>query len=350
MKKVIITVVILALVGAAAFTLMQNKKVIEESKKLPPLRAIAVTVSPVEEKTFSDNLSVLGTVIANREVNVMSETSGKVTDVLFDNGQTVSKGQTLVRIDGELRQAALQTAQVNFDKAQADLNRFEAALRDKAITEAQVEAARFGLKAAEAQLTVAKRQLRDTQVTAPFSGVINAKMVEVGSMLVAMPPTVIASLVDISTLKVRVMLAEKEVFRIKRGDKVDITTDVYGSYAFKGAVDVIGVKGDEGHNYPVEIVLQNSNEKPLRAGMFCKASFGNLPSRNMLSIPREALVGSAKNPQVFVVDGNKAKLKNLVLGTEKGTFIEVLEGLQKGEQVIVNGQINLNDGMEVKVL
>ncbi len=350
MKKAITGIVIISLLVGMGFMLIGNKKKIEASKQIPPVKAVTVSTATVEEKSFSDNLVVLGNVAANREVNITSETSGKVSAVLFENGQTVSKGQTLVRIDGELRQANLMTAQVNFDKAQADLNRFEAALKDKAITEAQVEAARFGLKAAEAQLIAAKRQVRDTQVAAPFSGVINNKMVEEGSMLVAVPPTVIASLVDISTLKVKVLLAEKEVFKIKRGENVEISTDVYGNTKFKGVVDVIGVKADEAHNFPVEIVLQNNNAQPLRAGMFCKVHFGSLPSRQMTAIPREALVGSAKNPQVYVVENKKAVLKNVTLGAEAGTNIEVLSGLSKGEQVVVNGQINLNEGMEVEVL
>jgi RND family efflux transporter MFP subunit len=350
MKKAITGIVIMSLLIGMGFVLMGNKKKIEASKQLPPVKAITVSVATVEEKTFSDNLVVLGNIVANKEVNVVSETSGKITEVLFENGQTVGKGQTLVRIDGELRNANLMTAQVNFDKAQADLNRFEAALKDKAITEAQVEAARFGLKAAEAQLIAAKRQLRDTQVNAPFSGVITTKMVEVGSMLVAVPPTVIASLVDISILKVKVLLAEKEVFKIKRGETIEISTDVYGSTKFKGIIDVIGVKADEAHNFPVEIVLQNSEKNPLRAGMFCKVHFSSLPSRNMTAIPREALVGSAKNPQVYVVENKKAILKTVALGSESGTYIEILSGLNKGDQVVVNGQINLNEGMEVEIL
>jgi RND family efflux transporter MFP subunit len=350
MKKAITGIVIMSLLVGMGFVLMSNKKKIEASKQLPPVKAITVSVATVEEKTFSDNLVVLGNIFANKEVNVVSETSGKITEVLFENGQTVSKGQTLVRMDGELRNASLMTAQVNFDKAQADLNRFEAALKDKAITESQVESARFGLKTAEAQLITAKRQLRDMQVNAPFAGVITTKMVEVGSMLVAVPPTVIASLVDISTLKVKVLLAEKEVFKIKRGETIEITTDIYGSTKFKGIIDVIGVKADEAHNFPVEIVLQNSEKNLLRAGMFCKVHFSNLPSRNMTAIPREALVGSAKNPQVYVVENKKAILKTVALGSESGTYIEILSGLNKGEQVVVNGQINLNEGMEVEIL
>jgi len=350
MKNILIIVVLIALIGATGYTLTRNKAKIEASKQTPMQKAVAVTVAAVDEKTFSDNLAVLGTVVANREVSVMAETQGKVLDVLFENGQTVSKGQVLVRVDGEVRNIGVMSAQVNYDKAKADLDRFEKAFQDKAITEAQVEAARFGFKAADAQLLAAKRQLKDTNITAPFSGTITSKNVEVGTMLVTVPPTTVATLIDISVLKVKVSLAEKEVFRIKRGNKVGITTDVYGSTVFQGVVDVIGVKGDDAHNYPVEILLQNNTSKPLKAGMFCKAGFDNLPSRSMVSIPREALVGSSKNPQVYVVENNKAKLKTVILGAEVGTYIEVLGGLQKGEQVVVNGQINLNDGMDVKVL
>jgi RND family efflux transporter MFP subunit len=350
MKKAITGIIIISILVGMGFMLVGNKKKIEESKQMPPVKAVAVSTVLVGEKSFTDNLVVLGNIMADKEINISSETSGKVTEVLFENGQTVTRGQTLVRIDGELRQANLLTAQVNVDKAQADLNRFEAALKDKAITEAQVEAARFGLKAAEAQLVAAKKQVKDTQVTAPFSGVITNKMVEVGSMLVSMPPTVIASLVDVATLKVKVLLAEKEAFKIKRGETVELTTDVYGSTKFKGIVNVIGVKADEAHNFPVEIVLQNNPNNPLRAGMFCKVYFNNLPSRNMVAIPREALVGSAKNPQVYVVEANKAVLRSVNLGAESGTYIEVLSGLTQGEQVVINGQINLNEGMAVEVL
>lgn len=348
-KKIITAVVIAGLLVAMGIVLSGNKKKIEASKQLPPVKAVAVSVETVAEKTFSDNLSVLGTIVAHKEVNVVAEAQGRVVEVAFKNGDAVSQGQTLVRMDGELRSAGLMAAQVNYDKAQADLNRYEALLKDKSIPEAQVEAARFALKAAEAQLITAKRQLADMRIVAPFAGVINTKNVEVGTML--MPGTPVASLVDISSLKVKVSLPEKEVFKIKRGDKASITTDVYTGYAFTGTVDVIGVKGDEAHNYPVEIILQNNdNAHPLKAGMFCKVTFGNMPSRSMLAIPREALVGSAKQPQVYVVNQDKAQLKDVVLGSEAGTYIEVLQGLSKGEQVVVNGQINLNDGMAVTII
>jgi RND family efflux transporter MFP subunit len=348
-KQILTGVVVVGLLVAMGFVLKGNKEKIEASKQLPPVKAVAVTVQTVEEKTFSDNLSILGTIVANKEVNVVAETQGKVLEVAFKNGDAVSQGQTLVRVDSELRSAGVMAAQVNYDKAQADLNRYEALLKDKSIPEAQVEAARFGLKAAEAQLITAKRQLADTKVTAPFSGVINSKNIEVGAMLQI--GTAVASLIDINNLKVKVSLAEKEVFKIKRGDKVSITTDVYTGYSFDGVVDVIGAKGDEAHNYPVEIMLQNNDSShPLKAGMFCKVSFGNLPSRNMVAIPREALVGSAKQPQVYVINQDKAQLKDIVLGSESGTYIEVLKGLEKGEQVIVNGQINLNDGMAVTII
>jgi hypothetical protein len=114
--------------------------------------------------------------------------------------------------------------------------------------------------------------------------------------------------VDISKLKLKLNVSEKDAFRLKKGDKVDISTDVYPGVKFTGSIEFVSVKGDEAHTYPVEISLPNSREHPLKAGMFGKAAFRTSGEEPVLVIPRETLVGSIKDAKVFVVENGIASI------------------------------------------
>jgi len=100
----------------------------------------------------------------------------------------------------------------------------------------------------------------------------------------------------------------------------------------------------------VEIRFENSKEHPLRAGMFGRVSFVSISGGEELNIPREALIGSMKNPRVYVVTGGVARLRQINVGSEYGTRIVVLEGLTEGETIVVNGQNNLKDSVAVSIV
>jgi RND family efflux transporter MFP subunit len=161
---------------------------------------------------------------------------------------------------------------------------------------------------------------------------------------------VVANVVDIAKLKVKVNVAEKDVFKLKVGEEVEVTTDVYPNVKFKGVIASISAKGDEAHTYPVEITLNNSKEYPLKAGMFGRVHFTSLGERQTLAIPREALLGSVRSARVFVAENGVARLRPITVGQEVGKMLEVLEGLQEGELVIVSGQNNLRDGYAINVI
>jgi RND family efflux transporter MFP subunit len=161
---------------------------------------------------------------------------------------------------------------------------------------------------------------------------------------------VVANVVDISRLKVKVSVAEQDAFKLKAGDKVEVTTDVYPGVTFEGRIHTISAKADEGHTYPIEITLENSSAHPLRAGMFGRVSFVSLAPVKTLAIPRDALVGSMKAASVFVVENGIARKRDIVVGTEEGTQLMVVSGLSEGETIVVNGQNNLKDSTAVAVL
>ncbi len=307
----------------------------------------SVSVVKAMKKEVTDSFSQVGTIVAYNDVAVISETSGRVVKVDAEVGDYKPAGSVLVEVDSELKEAAYKAADVTYEKAKKDLERYEALYKEGSISDSQIEQARWSYQSAESQYIVARRQLSDTKITTPISGIVTARNVNIGSMVMGAPQaTVIANVVDISRLKVKVSVAEKDVIRLKVGEPVEVTTDVFPNAAFQGSVFSISSKGDEGHTYPVEVVLRNSKNQ-LKAGMFGRVVFTPKSSGNLIVIPRECIIGSVENASLYVVENDKAKLRPVVAGKEAGTNIEILSGLQEGEQVVMNGQNNLSDNAPV---
>lgn len=310
-----------------------------------------VSVENVAKKNLTSQLSLTGTIYANNDVNVLSETSGRVVAVYAKVGDYKQAGSVLVQVDDELKKAAFISAEANWNKAKSDLERFQKLYQEKSVSDTQLEQVKVGAAMAEANFIVAKRQLEDTKVKTPISGYVTNRPVDVGTMLQGAPqPTFVANVVDISRVKVKLNISETDAVILKVGDPVKVIADVYPGVVFSGRVESISNKADEAHTYATEISIANQNAHQLKAGMFVRAEFSSLRNRDIIVVPRSALVGSVKNPQVFVVENGVAKLRNLTIGTESGTDVQVLAGLTVGEVLVVNGQNNLVDNTKVAIL
>jgi RND family efflux transporter MFP subunit len=349
MKKVV-AIIIGIVVVAGMFGLMFRNKAQNQAKakSVEIMTVVPVSVETVKKEKMDEKLSIIGTVNANAEVNFMSEVQGRVVSINFDAGQNVGKGQELVRIDDELKKAQLSSAQANYEKAKKDLDRYTQLLNEKTVNEVQFEQAKLAYATSESQFIMAKRQLSDTKVKSPINGVITTRNVEVGSFL--NPGTPIAYIVDVSSLRIKLNVPEHDVFMLRVGDDVDITTDVYPNTTFKGRIKNISPKADEAHTYPVEVSLANSQATPLKAGMFARCYFNTVKRGETIVIPRAALVGSARTPQVYVIENEVAKLRSITLGEGAGDRLEVLSGLNEGDTIVTNGQINLQDNAQVKIV
>lgn len=350
MKKILIPAGIIAFLAIIIGILEFNKSKAEQVivKQTFVQNAIPVTVAQAEITELRNALTLVGTIMAGSDVNIVTEAGGRILKLYANPGQFKSAGSVIAEIDSELRRASVMNAQAAYDKAKIDYERMEKMFKEGVMNAMQLDQAKYGFQAAEAQLIMSKRQLRDTKVTTPISGIINAKMVDQGAT-VGMN-AVIANIVDISSLKVKVNVSEKDAFALKTGDKVLITTDVYPGIEFPGSVMSIAPKADEAHTYPIEIRMSNSKEHPLKAGMFGKVSFTTIEKSDALIIPRSALIGSIKNPKVFVVQDGKAELREVQTGADAGTKLEILSGLQAGESIVTNGQNNLRPGSKVTII
>ncbi len=348
MKKIIVSLIVLGGIVAIALILIGNKKAAEAKMlKTEILTEFPVTATAVRTQNMDDNLSLVGTLYGSKELALLSETAGRVVELHIENGSRIGKGAVVLRVDDELKRAAVMSAEANWEKSKKDLERMEILYKEKSANESQLDQARFAFKTADAQLITAKRQLADTKIHAPIGGTVSNRSVEIGSLLAVNTP--ICNIVDVSSLKLKVNVAEKDIFRLKNGDKIMIKSDVYPEAEYVGTIKSIADKGDEAHTFPVEIAIQNNSKNPLKAGMFAKAVFESIKKENVLVIPRAALVGSMKEPQVYVVQNGIAVLRNVAIATEAGDFLELYSGLNQGDIVITNGQINLKDSTKVSV-
>jgi RND family efflux transporter MFP subunit len=347
MKRGYILVFIGLVILVSVFLFLRNGNHTRE-KATSLISDVPVNATRALRQTLTNQISLVGTINANNDVNVVSETQGVVREVFVKVGDQVKSGVVLVRVDDEIPRSNLATASINYEKAKRDFERTEALYQENSISVSQLDAARLGLKAAENQLDIARRQMENTKIKSPIAGTVNARSVNVGTMVVQ--GATVANVVDITTLKVRVNVTEREAFQLKPGDKVDVSTDVYPGVTFTGLIDNIGSKADEAHTYAVEILLRNSAEHALKAGMFARVSFVSIQPKATLAIPREALVGSSKNAEVFVVRAGVVDRRSIVVGRQTAVALEVLQGLEEGDSVVTSGHSNLVDRSRVIVL
>jgi len=350
MKRIlIISLLIIAILGGCAAILVLNKKKIDQKSKMDGnLDRIPVYVLDTKKSNLAGDFEVNGSFTAIHELTLLSEGQGKVTELLFNTGDVVKPGQVMARLDDELVRSQLSLAEAALDKARADLKKYEGLLKADAISVQQVEDVKLAVKKAETDVVTLKKQLDFATIKAPIPGTITRRSIEKGSLL--MPGSPVADIVDVSRLKFIANVAESEAVQIRKGDKIRITSTLFPGKNYQGNVVSIGVKADDARRFPVEIEMVNDPSNPLKAGMFGTALFTSNQPREALLIPRNAVVGSIKIPRVYVVENNKAVLKDIQIGTANDKEVEVTSGLNEHEQLVISGQINLDNHVAVSVV
>jgi RND family efflux transporter MFP subunit len=329
----------------------------------PAARPVAVQVDRVLRGAIAGNVTAIGTIAAHRDVTVSSETAGRVVRVLANVGDQVRQGQPLVLVDRELKDIAVDqakagvlAAETNLQKAKKDYERAEKLFSTGDIADIELEAYRLGYRSADAQhkgalvgLRAAERQLSDTRITSPINGTVAARFVELGEMV--SPGRPIANVVDLSSLKVKLSIAEEDISRLRIRQSATLRVDGVPGGTFRGAVATIGAKSESpsGHTYPIEVVVDNRMKSPLKAGMFARVEILVESDANALTVSKEAVVNEDVQPAVYVIEGNVARLRTVQLGIRACERYQITNGLREGEVIVSFGHNGLKDGSPVKV-
>lgn len=348
MKRIITIAIIIVIVVLAAFKLISNREKNVSQKENLSVDEVTVSISDIQKKATSQTLNFTGTSYPYKELDIPVEMAGKITSLNFTLGQSFKKGSVIATLDDKIKKLTYETAKIDADNLKKDLDRIENLYKGGTSSEQQLDHARSSYETAVNKLNDAEKQLSYTRITAPINGTITRKLVEEGNYVNLGNP--IASIVDISKLKVKVNVSETNVYYLRVGDKVKITTNIYNGVTFEGKITFVSPRGDDAHNYPVEIEIVNSAKNPLKAGTFVNVEVEVKSSKEGLFIPRSALQGSIKDAKVYVAENGKALLKNIVIGQQVNDQLEVISGLTEKDKVIVSGQVNLTDNKSIKII
>jgi len=348
-RNIMVVSIVVVLLGIMTWTLASNKKEIDANKEVRTAETtIAVTVVPTEKKETNADLELVGTTQASKEVDVASESSGKIVTVNFKMGEYVTKGKVLAKIDDTYKRLAYQNAKLNYTKSKEDYERYQVLHKGEAISDVQLREIQLAYENASIQLQNARKQWDDTRIVAPFSGYITSQKTEVGAFV--NPGTVIAGIADISKLKVILEVSESNAYQLHQGQPVSISSDVEANRVYNGRISEISQKASVAHTYPIEILIANNGKEMMKAGTYVNVKVNMGDKSKALVIPRDAIVSSVKDPSVYVVKNAVAQLVKITTGRNIASNIEVVSGLNEGDVVVTNGQINLTSGAKVSII
>ena len=354
MAKLSLLILMITFIG---FSLVSCKGV----KKVEKENLVNVRVQPAEKKKVQPYLETTGTLNADEEVSVSSEVDGIVRQLKVEEGSLVNKGSLLVEIndvdytlDLKRSEAASKQAEANLDNAQAEYKRQEALYKEELVTKQQfddittkVALAKAALDGAKATLAMSREKLTRTKVYSPLNGAVKEKKISVGDYVRNGTP--LLQLIRVNPLKLNFTVSEKDAASIKIGQEVAFNVDAYPAKQFKGTVSLLYPHLEEKtRTLQAEALVPNS-DRLLKPGFFVRILIYTAAQREVVLAPITALLYDNSVIRIFVVEGNKARERVIKIGGKYGEFVEVLEGLQEKEQIVVIGQNNLSEGVKVNV-
>lgn len=349
-RNVIIAIIVISSLAFVVIKLSSNKKKIDAKNKVVDRSSIAIPVNTykVSMQPVSGSFSLPAVIEPETEADITLNAAGKIKNLNFKLGSAVRKGQVLGSIDNSVKEINLQSTELLLAKYKKDLERIESLFQGNASTEIEYLNAKFNYENTQTQVALIKQQIADGTLIAPISGIVIKKNLEPGEFVnMGMP---VATIVDVNSLKVKVMVGESNIYQVKQNMPVFITADVFPGVNFEGTVRYVSPRGDESHNYEVEVSIKNNKQAQLKGGTFVKVDFDIESVGEVLQIPKMALVEGVKNPYVYIASGNKAEQRKITVGREIGENIEVLSGLNAGDEVITSGQINLKSGSIIEII
>ena len=381
-KKIIGIVAGFAIVALVVLKLKNNKEVTQSKVyQYDKEKAIHVQADTLQNEYVNAEFSYSGTFEPNKETKISAELQGKINIIFVDAGAYVHKGQKLIQLDNTLLRhqlnlidvqiqnaktesnVQLQANQIQLNAVQLDVERYKVLAQADAIQGVQLEKAeqqletaknqriallqQANLKSAEAQRKSIIEQINKTVIYSPFNGVVTAKLAEIGSFAAHSIP--ILQITDIQNLKFTVNIPETELRQFQLNKSYSISSDAYPEISLIGKATMIGSKANMGSSFPVQFSVNNTSDLKIKSGMFGKLNMRNANQEKSIIIPTSAIVGSANQPQVYLVKNGKSSLQNITILKKIQNKAVVLSGLNDSDVIVTNGFINLFDGANIIV-
>jgi membrane fusion protein (multidrug efflux system) len=352
-----VPVALVALAGAGC-----KKQEIAAPKTVDADAPVAVSLVAAHEVKAPRLVMLSGTLIGSEEADVAAGAAGKVIATYVERGSVVKKGAVLARLDSRAAtaQAAQAAADAEASKIQAqqsklDCERTEQMFSKGAISKADYdkahtacEASKWTVSSAEARKTLTAEALKDTEIKAPFSGMVVERAISPGEYV--LPATKVATIVDTDSLRVEITVPEADVALVKQGMMIDFRTSgsgAGGDKLYHGKIRYVGpAVRRQSRDAIVEAVFANE-KKELRPGMFVTARLA-LGEQSLPAVPAKAVRADGQLRHVFVAAGGRLEDRLVQAGEPVDGAIPIVSGIKPGEQVVAELTPDVRDGAKVK--
>ncbi len=349
-------VVVVAILAALKFNSIYQQ--IQQFQAPKP--AIDVETELARHMDWQSRLPAIGTLKASQGIDLSVEIAGTITDVQFQSGEKVSKGQAIVLLDSEMEQASLASAEADLNLSRLEFQRARSLLDRQAISRSEYDRLNAESQKAAASVAQLRASLSKKRILAPFSGTIGIRQVDVGDYIAAGTP--IATLQDLTTLYVDFFLAEQHVPLLKLGQRVQLQVAAYPGERFEGVISALNPKVETTtRNVQVRAELGNPDGR-LLPGMFADLQVLLPTETAQVVVPETAITYTLYGNSVLLVtegtppEGVSSDEPYLVVerrfvttGERRDGLTVVLDGLEGGEQVITAGQLKLDSGTHVAI-
>lgn len=337
-SKIVLTLLSLSILATAPAAI---------AKRLGP-SVVTVVTEQVQTHQVSQSLSLVGKLEAEQSVIISPEVSGKVDAIAVEANQDVKKGQLLIQLNDDKARAAVAEAQAYLKDEQRKLKEFERLVKRNAITQTEIDAQKTSVDIASARLDAANANLKDLHISAPFAGTVGFIDFSRGKLVSA--GTEMLSLDDLSVMQLDLQVPERYLSQLSRGMKVIANSAAWPGVRFEG--EVVGIDSRinrETLNLRVRIHFDNPTQQ-LKPGMLVSAVM-DFPAIEAPIIPVQALEYSGTKRYVYVVgENNTATRTQVVLGARVGNQVVIEQGLDIGEKIVVQGIVNMRNGVTVAEL
>jgi membrane fusion protein (multidrug efflux system) len=347
-----ITWFIVAIVALVSGIILYNKVLHPKEKTAQgpaagPPKDISVSGFIVQPKNLENGILASGTLLANEEVELHPEVSGKIVALNLNEGAAVAKGTLLVKLYDADLQAQLKKLNAQRETSEKAEQRLKQLLAVNGIGQQEYDVASTQLSGINADIEYTQAQISKTEIRAPFNGVVGLKNVSLGAFV--SPATTIATLQQVDKLKVDFTVPEKYSSSISKGSAVKFTVDGF-TETFNAKVYAIEPRIDETtRTIKVRALAENSKTK-LFPGAFAKIDLGLKNIEGALMVPTQCVIPEARDKKVIVVKNGKADFRKIETGIRNEAYIQITSGVQVGDTVVATALMYVKPNAGVKVV
>jgi membrane fusion protein (multidrug efflux system) len=310
--------------------------------KSAPATVTTTVLAPV---AWTDTIDAIGTAHSNESVTITAKVSETIQKVDFDSGDFVTAGKVLVTLTGQAEVAGLDEAAAGYRDAEQLYERQKALVAQQLIAASALETLRATRDAAKARMDAVRATLSDRVITAPFDGVLGLRQVSQGSLVT--PGTVIATLDDVSVIKLDFTVDDSDLPRLSNGQSVIARSDAYPDQTFTGRITSLDSRVDPVTRAITARAEIANPERKLRPGMLLDVAV-QLAPRQSLQVPELALQQVGQQAFLFRVGADdKVEQVQVTIGARKPGLVEIVGGVKAGDRVVVEGTVKLRDGAKI---